>query len=92
MRRYRMAGERTATSTRTPRATVALILKAAGMGKLKDLEPKEPAIRYERSVAGELIHIDIKKLGRINGVGHRITGDRRHRWSWWMGVRVRGRG
>ncbi len=79
MRRFRMTGERIAQSLRIPRATVARILKAAGMGKLKDLEPKERVIRYERSVAGELIHIDIKKLGRINGVGHRITGDRRHR-------------
>ena len=79
MRRFRMTGERIAQSLRIPRATVARILKAAGMGKLKDLEPKEPVIRYEKSVAGELIHIDIKKLGRINGVGHRITGDRRHR-------------
>jgi len=79
MRRFRMTGERIAQSLKIPRATIARILKAAGLGKLKDLAPKEPVIRYERSVAGELIHIDIKKLGRINGVGHRITGDRRHR-------------
>jgi transposase InsO family protein len=79
MRRYRMTGERIAQSLKISRATVARILQAAGMGKLKDLEPKEPVIRYERSIPGELIHIDIKKLGRINGVGHRITGDRRHR-------------
>jgi hypothetical protein len=74
-----MNGERIAQSLKIPRATVARILKAAGLGKLKDLEPREPVVRYERSVAGELIHIDIRKLGRINGVGHRITGDRRHR-------------
>ena len=79
MRRFRMTGERIAQSLRIPRATVARILKAEGLGKLKDLDPKEPVIRYERSIAGELIHIDIKRLGRINGVGHRITGDRRHR-------------
>lgn len=79
MRRYRMTGERIAQSLRIPRATVARVLQIAGLGKLKDLEPKDPVIRYERAVPGELIHIDIKKLGRINGVGHRITGDRRHR-------------
>ena len=79
MRRYRMTGERISQSLKIPRATVARILKSAGLGKLKDLEPKEPVIRYERSIPGELVHIDIKKLGRINGIGHRITGDRRHR-------------
>ena len=79
MRRYQMTGARIAQSLRIPRATIARILKLAGMGKLKDLEPKEPVIRYEKAVAGEMVHIDIKKLGRINGVGHRITGDRRHR-------------
>ena len=41
------------------------------------LEPAEPVRRYERQHPGELIHIDIKKLGKIDGVGHRITGDRR---------------
>ena len=79
MRRYHMTGERIAQSLKIPRATVARILKVAGLGKLKDLQPKEPVIRYEKAVAGEMVHIDIKKLGRINGVGHRITGDRRHR-------------
>jgi transposase InsO family protein len=42
-----------------------------------DLDPVEPVRRYERATPGELIHIDIKKLGRIDGIGHRITGDRR---------------
>jgi len=41
------------------------------------LDPKPAVIRYEREHPGELIHIDIKKLGRIDGIGHRITGDRR---------------
>jgi transposase InsO family protein len=44
---------------------------------LKALEPAEPLRRYEREHPGELIHIDIKKLGKFNQVGHRITGDRR---------------
>ena len=56
---------------------VSRILKRQGLNKLKALEPAEPVRRYEREHPGELIHIDIKKLGRIDGVGHRITGDRR---------------
>jgi hypothetical protein len=41
------------------------------------LEAKAPVIRYERNAAGELLHLDSKKLGRIDGLGHRVTGDRR---------------
>src|SRR5207253_2337414 len=58
-------------------ATVSRILRRLGLNKLSALEPAEPVRRYEREHPGELIHIDIKKLGRIDGVGHRITGDRR---------------
>jgi transposase InsO family protein len=43
---------------------------------MRDLDPVEPVRRYERTDPGEMIHLDIKKLGRIDGVGHRITGDR----------------
>ena len=43
---------------------------------MKDLLPKEPDRRYERKRCGEMIHLDIKKLGRFNRTGHRITGDR----------------
>lgn len=56
------------------RSTVGLILRRLGLGRLSALEPKTPALRYERSAPGEMIHLDIKKLGRINGVGHRFTG------------------
>ncbi|WP_163471185.1 DDE-type integrase/transposase/recombinase, partial [Haemophilus influenzae] len=48
-----------------------------GLNRMRDLEPAEPVRRYERDHPGELIHIDIKKLGRFDKVGHRITGDRR---------------
>jgi hypothetical protein len=44
------------------------------LNKLSALEPAEPVRRYEREKPGELIHIDVKKLGRIGSVGHRITG------------------
>ena len=48
-----------------------------GLGRLAALEPRPAIVRYQREQPGELIHLDIKKLGRIDGVGHRITGDRR---------------
>ena len=63
-----------------PLSTVSAVLRREGLGKRSRLEPPEPVNRYERSAAGELIHIDIKKLGRIEGgPGKRITG-RRSRW------------
>ncbi len=55
-------------------ATVSRILRRLGLNKLSALEPAEPIRRYERDHPGELIHLDIKKLGRIGSVGHRIAG------------------
>jgi transposase InsO family protein len=57
-------------------ATVARILARHGLSRLKNLEPKLPDRRYQRDRPGELIHVDIKKLGRIGRIGHRIHGDR----------------
>jgi transposase InsO family protein len=57
-------------------ATVSRCMKRLGLSRLKSLQPPMPVVRYERAAAGELLHIDTKKLGRIDGVGHRITGDR----------------
>lgn len=57
-------------------ATVSRVLKRAGLSRLKDIEPAEPVRRYEREHPGEMIHIDIKKLGRFERIGHRITGKR----------------
>ena len=57
-------------------ATVNRILARHGISRLKNLDPKEPIVRYQRDHPGELIHVDIKKLGRIGRVGHRIHGDR----------------
>src|SRR5207237_9322916 len=51
-------------------------LRRLGLSRIRDLEPAEPARRYERATPGEMIHIDIKKLGRFDKIGHRITGDR----------------
>ena len=59
-----------------PVSTVSAVLARIGLGKLSRLEPPEPPNRYERQRAGELLHIDVKKLGRIRGAGHRMTGSR----------------
>lgn len=66
-------------------ATVSRCMKRLGLSRLKSLEPPVPVVRYERAAAGELLHIDTKRLGRIEGIGHRITGDRsyRHRGVGW---------
>jgi transposase InsO family protein len=76
LRRQRWTAEQIAVETGVSKATVSRILVRLGLNRLKALEPAEPVRRYEREHPGELIHIDIKKLGRIDGVGHRITGDR----------------
>lgn len=77
LRRTRMSGPQIARDLKRPRATVARVLKRAGLERLKKLEPKEPANRYEHRRPGDLLHFDVKKLGRISGYhGHRITGNR----------------
>src|SRR5204863_2701426 len=57
-------------------STVSAVLKRIGLGKRSRLAPVEPPNRYERRRAGELLHIDVKKLGKINGAGWRITGNK----------------
>jgi transposase InsO family protein len=72
-------------------ATVSRCMKRLGLSRLKSLEPPVPIVRYERAAAGELLHIDTKKLGRIDGIGHRITGDRtstRYRGIGWEMVHL----
>ena len=77
LRRLRMTGAQIAECLVMPLSTVSGILTRIGLGKLSRLEPLEPPNRYERRHPGELIHIDIKKLGRIErGAGHRVTGNR----------------
>jgi transposase InsO family protein len=79
LRRARWTGARIAPAVALSRATVGRILRRLGLARLRQLAPAEPVHRYERARPGELLHVDIKKLGRIAGIGHRITGDRRHR-------------
>jgi Integrase core domain len=79
LRRQRWTGARIAPAVALSRATVGRILRRVGLARLRQLEPGAPVQRYERARPGELLHVDIKKLGRIAGIGHRITGDWRHR-------------
>jgi len=80
LRRTKMTGPQIARDLKRPRATVARVLKHAGLERLSKLEPKEPENRYQHRRPGDLLHLDVKQLGRISGAyGHRITGDRRHR-------------
>jgi transposase InsO family protein len=76
LRRQRLTGQAIAAETGVSPATVSRVLKRLGLNRLSALEPAEPPRRYQRARPGELIHIDIKKLGKFNRVGHRITGDR----------------
>lgn len=77
LRRQRFAGQQIARETGVSPATVSRILRAAGLSRARDLDPPAPVIRYERDKPGDLIHLDIKKLGRFEIEGHRVTGDRR---------------
>ncbi|MCP8941164.1 IS481 family transposase, partial [Alsobacter sp. SYSU M60028] len=79
LRRQRLGGPAIARRLGLPRSTVGLILRRLGLGRLSLLDPKPPENRYERARPGELIHLDIKKLGRIARPGHRVTGHRRDR-------------
>ena len=90
LRQHRMTGLEIARRLRMPRSTVAAVLKRAGVARIKDLDPPQPVVRYQREKPGELIHLDIKKLGRIGRVGHRIHGDRstRARGAGWEFVHV----
>ena len=73
-RRLRMTGVAIARTLGLKRSTVGLVLRRLGLGRLAALDPKPAIVRYQRDRPGELIHIDTKKLGRINSIGHRITG------------------
>src|SRR5882724_4840321 len=76
LRRQRHTGKQIAAEVEVSPATVSRILRRLGLNRIRDLEPAEPERRYERESPGEIIHIDIKKLGRFESIGHRITGDR----------------
>jgi transposase InsO family protein len=79
LRRLRMTGVEIAFCLGMAVSTVSAVLTRIGLGKLSRLEPPEPPNRYERRRAGELLHVDVKKLGRIRSAGHRVTGKRKQR-------------
>ena len=76
LRRQRMSSPAIARQLGIPISTVTNVLRRLGLNRLKALEPPQPILRYERERPGELLHLDTKKLGRIGGLGHRITGRR----------------
>jgi transposase InsO family protein len=76
LRRQRWTGQQIAQEVGVSPATVSRVLARRGLNRLSALEPAAPIVRYERRTPGEMIHLDIKKLGRFERVGHRITGER----------------
>jgi transposase InsO family protein len=90
LRHRRLTAAQIAARLAMPRSTVAAVLKRRGLERLSRLTPRPPVIRYERKRPGELLHLDVKKLGRFRRVGHRIHGDRRRnsRHSGWDFVHV----
>jgi transposase InsO family protein len=76
LRYRRLTAAQIAVRLAMPRSTVAAVLKRRGLERLARLTPRPPIVRYERERPGELLHLDVKKLGRFRQVGHRIHGDR----------------
>jgi transposase InsO family protein len=76
LRRQRWTGFRIAGQTGLSRATVSRILRRLGINRIRDLDPKPVIQRYEHAAPGDLLHLDIKKLGRIARPSHRVTGNR----------------
>ena len=77
LRRKRLTQACIAQALGVSRSTVGRVLARAGLSRLSDLDPVEPVQRYEHAAPGDLLHIDTKKLGRIERPSHRVTGNRR---------------
>ncbi len=77
----RLTADEIARLLKFPRSTVAYALKAWGLNRLSRLTPPEPVRPYEHESPGDLLHLDIKKLGRFNKIGHRVTGHHRRKRS-----------
>ncbi len=92
LRRERRTGRFIAREIGVSAATVSRVLRRVHLSRWRELDPAPPVVRYQRERPGELIHLDTKKLGRIKGLGHRITGDRsnalRNRGIGWDFVHV----
>jgi len=79
LRRRRLTAWQISTALRQPRSTVTRVLARAGLNRIALLDPAVPVQRYEWPHVGDLLHVDLKRLGRVVGIGHRIHGDRRRR-------------
>jgi transposase InsO family protein len=79
MRRTRATAWQIGTALAVPRSTVTRVLARCGLNRVAACEPPDPVRRYEWPHAGDLLHVDVKRLGRIQGIGHRLHGDRRRR-------------
>ncbi len=79
LRRTRATAWQISTALRIPRSTVTRVLARAGLNRVALLEPVAAVQRYEWPHVGDLLHVDLKRLGRVTGIGHRIHGDRRRR-------------
>ena len=79
LRRTRATAWQISTALRIPRSTVTRVLARVGLNRVALVEPREPVQRYVWPHVGDLLHIDLKRLGRVVGIGHRIHGDRRRR-------------
>jgi transposase InsO family protein len=90
LRRLRMTASEIAECLGLALSTVSRWLRRIGLGRLSRLDPLEPPNRYERKRPGELVHVDVKKLGRILRPGHRVTGNRRDRFTDKRGYGVAG--
>ena len=90
LRELRFTSPEIAETLGMPLSTVGAVLSRNGLGRLRRPQPEEPANSYERPRPGELVHVDVKKLGRIGRPGHRVNGDRttRTRGIGWEFVHV----
>lgn len=79
LRRTRATAWQISTALRIPRSTVTRVLARVGLNRVALVEPRGPVQRYEWPHVGDLLHVDLKRLGRVVGIGHRIHGDRRRR-------------
>jgi len=85
LRKSRLTGNAISARTSLSRSSVFRVLKRAGLHRLRSLEVKEPVVRYDWEKPGQMLHMDVKKLGRIDGVGHRFVERKqakRHRTGW----------
>ena len=88
LREARHVAHSIARQLQLARSTVSAVLSRLGWGRLSQLTPPVPVVRYERRTPGELVHLDVKKLGRFNRPGHRVTGERKVGGAGWEYVHI----